>query len=341
MASLSPSTSATISTPTPTPMPSIQGRSLRAEERRIKGVVWRLIDTPSIRRKQDNSGIWSHGARYINIDRPRDPPHFICHHCNTVMKPSSSQSTSNYLRHLKRRHDIILDRQETEEEEAENEEDSVVAQSQVTSRTVTSRTLSALVTSINIDRWRQLLLRYIIECQVPYSVVKQPQFRELLIYAQPSIQRYLVQSGNSIKSWVEDEYRQGCEAVKVLMKGALSRIHLSIDVWTSPSRIPILGICSHFLDNSLCMRHPLLALRYLPDRHTGPAMAQVVQEVMRVYEMLERWGVLVADNATNNDTCCEALVTQLCPDEDSETARRARCFGHMVNLAAKAFIYGV
>ena len=125
------------------------------------------------------------------------------------------------------------------------------------------------------------------------------------------------------------------------MKGALSRIHLSIDVWTSPSRIPILGICAHFLDNSLCMRHPLLALKYLPDRHTGAAIAQVIKEVMKVYEMVERWGVLVADNATNNDTCCEALVEQLLPDEDCKTARRARCFGHMVNIAAKAFIYGV
>ena len=62
---------------------------------------------------------------------------------------------------------------------------------------------------------------------------------------------------------------------------------------------------------------------------------------MKVYEMVERWGVLIADNATNNDTCCEALVKQLLPDEDCKTARRARCFGHMVNIAAKAFIYGV
>ena len=54
---------------------------------------------------------------------------------------------------------------------------------------------------------------------------------------------------------------------------------------------------------------------------------------------MDKWGVCVADNANNNDTYVAALVRSLRPDEES-TARRSRCFAHMVNLAAKAFIYG-
>ena len=60
---------------------------------------------------------------------------------------------------------------------------------------------------------------------------------------------------------------------------------------------------------------------------------------MKEYDMIDRLGVFMADNALNCDKACELLVSELCPNE-SPTARRARCFGHIVNLAAKAFIFG-
>ena len=54
--------------------------------------------------------------------------------------------------------------------------------------------------------------------------------------------------------------------------------------------------------------------------------------------MVDKWGVMVADNATNCDSACAALVQQLRPEED-KAGRRVRCFGHILNLAAQAFIY--
>ena len=59
---------------------------------------------------------------------------------------------------------------------------------------------------------------------------------------------------------------------------------------------------------------------------------------MREWDIVEKWGVCVADNAENNDTACRALVRDLRPGEP-EGVRRARCFGHIINLTAKAFIY--
>ena len=47
----------------------------------------------------------------------------------------------------------------------------------------------------------------------------------------------------------------------------------------------------------------------------------------------------MADNADNCNTCYKSLVRSLRPDEP-ETSRRGRCFGYIVNLAVKAFIYG-
>jgi hypothetical protein len=110
-------------------------------------------------------------------------------------------------------------------------------------------------------------------------------------------------------------------------------------MWTSPSGIPILGVCAHFLTQQLELVHPLLALRYVEGHHTGQAIGEVLKAVMVEYGIVVKWGVCVADNADNCNTCCRWLVGELRPDEPT-TARRSRCFGHMVNIAAKAFIYG-
>ena len=60
---------------------------------------------------------------------------------------------------------------------------------------------------------------------------------------------------------------------------------------------------------------------------------------MEEYEVVDKWGMLIADNATNCDSACAALVQQLRPEED-KAGRRVRCFGYILNLAAQAFIYG-
>jgi hypothetical protein len=56
----------------------------------------------------------------------------------------------------------------------------------------------------------------------------------------------------------------------------------------------------------------------------------------------ERLGVAVGGNVSSNDTCVKALYIQLDPamrTTDVE-ARRMRCLGHVLNLVAKAFLFG-
>ena len=57
------------------------------------------------------------------------------------------------------------------------------------------------------------------------------------------------------------------------------------------------------------------------------------------FEIEDRVGVYVGDNAGNVDTAVEALVRRFQPNE-SEKGRRLRCCGHIINLAAKVFLLG-
>jgi hypothetical protein len=50
-------------------------------------------------------------------------------------------------------------------------------------------------------------------------------------------------------------------------------------------------------------------------------------------------GYFVLDNASSNDICVQEILKQLQPRLDPKK-RRLRCFGHIVNLGAKAFLFG-
>ena len=90
---------------TPTPA----RRSLRADERRIKLVLWRRLGHQSLYRNVDPSPVWRHGEVYIRANNPRDPPHFICDYWDSVLKTRPSRSTTNFRRHLIDKHHIVFD----------------------------------------------------------------------------------------------------------------------------------------------------------------------------------------------------------------------------------------
>jgi hypothetical protein len=95
------------------------------------------------------------------------------------------------------------------------------------------RQYSALCTTINGERFRILLLRLFIYCQLPYNLIEHSEFRDLLQYIQPSIGKFLPKR-TAIGEWVADEFAKGKKVIKVAISKAKSRVHISFDIWTSP-----------------------------------------------------------------------------------------------------------
>jgi hypothetical protein len=65
-------------------------------------------------------------------------------------------------------------------------------------------------------------------------------------------------------------------------------------------------------------------------------------DMLKEWEVDQQLGTLVADNATNNDTCGQELFQRLQPSLSPRdiTHRRIRCYGHILNLVGRAFLYG-
>ncbi|KAJ3577745.1 hypothetical protein NPX13_g2821 [Xylaria arbuscula] len=86
----------------------------------------------------------------------------------------------------------------------------------------------------------------------------------------------------------------------------------------------------------------LLALRQLQGAHTGQNLSLILVEIVRDWEIADQLGTLVSDNALSNNTCSCEFFYQIYPEllSDEIKDRRIRCYGHILNLVGRAFLYG-
>jgi hypothetical protein len=62
------------------------------------------------------------------------------------------------------------------------------------------------------------------------------------------------------------------ERVKRDVQLALSKVHFTVDLWTSPNVLAILGMIAHYTSESGQLEHSGLALRELDGKHSGHNM---------------------------------------------------------------------
>lgn len=152
----------------------------------------------------------------------------------------------------------------------------------------------------------------------------------------------LLPSRNTVRSWLIAAYSERQLEVKASLANSRSCIVVSLDAWSSPNALSLLGVVGHWIDAQCHLKTALLGLRPLGG-HGGAAVAQVLATVIDTYQIEDNIGAFQMDNTTSNDTTLDALITEL-PTLDTTsmdlTAMRLRCFGHIVNLVVKVLLFG-
>jgi hypothetical protein len=119
------------------------------------------------------------------------------------------------------------------------------------------------------------------------------------------IEGHMVKNGDSIRDWMEAEFIKSKQLViKEVLAKSRSKIHVSCNLWTSENGYALCGT-----------------------------------DTVESYGFVEKLGVFVGDNVDSNDTAWRAVLQDLHPDRDPEESR-SRCRAHIINLAAREFIYG-
>ena len=245
-------------------------------------------------------------------------------------------ATSNARRHLRQSHNLQLastKKRSYDLFEAEN------TSSQPPESPQASPVVKGLMTVTSVETFRYNLTRWMVNRHIPFVEVEDEDFRALLKCLNGAIDGYLVKTGNSVRDWVEDDFMEAKGHVVEAIARALSKIHISCDLWTSPNGYAMCGVAAHFIGHQGYVQVVLLALRRMTGAHSGEQIAEILIEVITKYEFANNLGVYIGDNVDSNDNAWKATLAVLHPDRDPK-ASRSRYLGHIINLAAKAFIFG-
>jgi hypothetical protein len=285
---------------------------------------------PPTARGRESSRIWDHGVYYIaEVEGRPSYEAWACSICGKFM-PLSDGGTGHQNKHLKKHEDTTR---------AYN--GGPAPPSSLPERPSALSSHSSLIHSLNIVCWRAKLLKWVVISHTPFRVVEDMAFREMLMELHPQISRY-IPVGTTLRRWLQKEFQQATGIIRSWLRGARSRIHLSFDLWTSPNRYAMLGVIGHFVHPSEPRnQHVLLALRRMSVAHTGEEIAKVLLEAISYWEIpADDLGVFVSDNATVNDVAIKLVLGKLQLLYEDTNQRRGRCIGHILNLAAKAFLFG-
>jgi hypothetical protein len=198
----------------------------------------------------------------------------------------------------------------------------------------------ALVSTVQADRFRYLLIRWIVCMHVALSMVESDSFRDLVLYICPALEPILASTGTTIRRWIIKEFDKGSLRIRNELAQAKSQIHVSFDLWTSPNSLAFCAVVAHFLDKDLKNRSILIGLPRVKGCHSGENIAEAVIAVLSKMIDISKLGYFCTDNATTNDVAIRIICQRLRPDIQDPRKRRIRCLGHIINLAATAFLFG-
>ncbi|KAL9563898.1 hypothetical protein ACKAV7_011933 [Fusarium commune] len=99
--------------------------------------------------------------------------------------------------------------------------------------------------------------------------------------------------------------------LKAKLQASVSKIHLSIDLCTSPYRHGILAVCVRWVDIGYRLQKALLAMPECRYSHSGERQATLMAEAIEEYDIAKQIGYHTGDNATSNDTCLKQLSQML------------------------------
>jgi hypothetical protein len=264
-----------------------------------------------------------------------------CIHC---IEPHSygTSVTTNMRNHLNSKHQIIVESASSPVQTATiNQLQQLYSKAELTGQTETIDT-QVLRKVLDQDIINEALISLIIVRNLPFRLVEWPEFHTFCQVINPQSHDYITVAHSQIPKKIHQLWQSRKDIVRKKLQSALSSIHLSLDIWTSPNRLLLLGICAHFVEEGEeKLSKALLALRTVIN-HSGDEQFATLLPVLQDYGIVRRLGSVVSDNASTNDTLCRAIGSYLKEEEEIQwdpTFRRIRCIGHVINLAVQAFLF--
>ena len=148
-------------------------------------------------------------------------------------------------------------------------------------------------------------------------------------------------SANTLRSQTLSAFAEQKLVRRQQLLNAKSLINFTFDCQTSPNCRAVFAVTAYFIDEQYKRQDILLGLKELLGPHSSENISKLLKDILKDGELGARIGYFTCNNVKENDKAIrQALQIATYLDNKEINYRRLRCFGHIVNLAAKAFLFG-
>lgn len=228
------------------------------------------LSTPTQKRDR-RSKIWDYNetSRDTRITNSSGKTLWRCKLCHKEYLESGG--TANISSHLIKAHSVdimssqaakVLSRQTSIKEAMARGQETSYKRRRLAEEPDTGRTMDPAVLE-------HLYVRWITACSVPFRMVSREEFRAFLHYLNPEVDVWLPDSHTSIQAWTLRTYENERLRIQQKVQSALSKVHFTVDLWSSPNSLAILGIIAHYISENGELTHSVLALKEIEGKHSG------------------------------------------------------------------------
>ena len=237
----------------------------------------------------------------------RDKDNRLLYYCGQDQCLWSHGISTNFLKHLRTKHQIIVQPQKNQVLLAAQKalQQLVPETGQVEDNQ--NQNQATRTTVLSQETLRACIACLVVRHSLPFTAIKWPQLYSLLLLINPEVENLLIMSRRTLVSDIKDCWEKERLELKERLQYARSKIHISLDIWTSPNTYLFLGIIAHYVaSNDNYSTSSLLALREIGG-HAGEEQWHVLRTVLEDYGIVERLGNIIGDSAATNGTLCRTI----------------------------------
>lgn len=151
---------------------------------------------------------------------------------------------------------------------------------------------------------------------------------------------------STVPKWALNRFHASRAVVRTYLKDAPSKIYISCDMCTSLNGHAILSVVGHWCTMEKTLQSILLGLLKVMGSHSGVNVAVSLVDVLEKYQITDKVGYMMLDNASNNDTLVEGFMDEIANrglpmgQHISSDEWCLGCAGHVVNLVVHEMLFG-
>jgi hypothetical protein len=265
----------------------------------------------------------------------------LIYYCKLCPESYGAGSTTNFRGHLRNTHGIILSSNQAIEKSQIKQDinklyDELLAKNEI--KEFNSMVLHQVIRKeVVLEK-----LHYLIAVRnLPLTITQSIEFREFCAALNPECLELIPTGNSTLSASMKQTYLLQQDIVRKALQSAKTRIHLAVDIWTSPNRLLFLAICGSFVDIRNRFWNLLIGLRTIHG-HSGVVQWQTIKPVLDLYGITRKIGTVIGDNSGTNDVLCRTISGFMSTSFNMDwnpRHHRIRCHGHILNLVVQAFLF--